>query len=217
VKREEKARRIEVILDEIYPDVDIPLDHRDAYTLLIAVVLSAQCTDVRVNQVTPKLFARAATPRAMMKLPVETIRAIIRPCGLSPAKSKAIVSLSRDIVEKHGGVVPQTFEELEALAGVGHKTASVVMVQAFGHPAFPVDTHIHRLARRWGLSRGHSVAQTERDLKQLFPRERWARVHLQLIYFGRERCPARGHDLSQCPICSWAASKAQIEREQRHC
>jgi len=215
MKREEKARRIEGILDELYPDVDIPLDHRDAFTLLIAVLLSAQCTDVRVNQVTPKLFAHAATPRAMMKLPVETIQDIIRPCGLSPAKSRAIASLSRDIVEKHGGVVPQTFEELEALAGVGHKTASVVMVQAFGKPAFPVDTHIHRLARRWGLSRGHSVEQTERDLKKLFPRERWARVHLQMIYFGRQHCPARGHDLSRCPICSWAASKAQIERERR--
>jgi endonuclease-3 len=215
VKREEKARRIEAILDELYPDVDIPLDHRDAFTLLIAVLLSAQCTDARVNQVAPKLFARAATPQAMMKLPVETIREIIRPCGLSPAKSKAIASLSRDIVEKHGGVVPQTFAELEALAGVGHKTASVVMVQAFGHPAFPVDTHIHRLARRWGLSRGHSVAQTERDLKKLFPQERWGRVHLQIIYFGRERCPARGHDLARCPICSWAASKAQIEREKK--
>jgi len=215
VKREEKARRIEAILDELYPDVEIPLDHRDAYTLLIAVLLSAQCTDARVNQVAPKLFARAATPRAMMKLPVETIREIIRPCGLSPAKSKAIAALSRDIVEKHSGAVPRTFEELEALPGVGHKTASVVMVQAFGVPAFPVDTHIHRLARRWGLSSGRSVAQTERDLKKLFPRERWGRVHLQIIYFGRERCPARGHDLGRCPICSWAASKAQIERERR--
>jgi endonuclease-3 len=202
------------VLDDIYPEVAIPLDHRDPYTLLIAVVLSAQCTDARVNQVAPKLFARASTPEAMAKLSVEEIREIVRPCGLSPQKSAAIASLSRDIVEKHGGAVPDTFEELEALQGVGHKTASVVMVQAFGHPAFPVDTHIHRLARRWGLSRGKNVEQTERDLKKLFPPESWARLHLQIIYFGRENCPARGHDLRQCAICSWAASKAQITREQ---
>jgi endonuclease-3 len=215
VKREEKARRIQAILDERYPEVAIPLDHRDPYTLLIAVVLSAQCTDVRVNQVAPKLFARAATPEAMRKLSVEEIREIIRPCGLSPQKSKAIAALSQDIIEKHGGAVPDSFEELEALAGVGHKTASVMMVQAFGRPAFPVDTHIHRLARRWGLSRGKSVLQTERDLKKLYPAESWGRLHLQIIYFGREYCPARGHDLGHCPICSWAASKAQIAREQK--
>jgi endonuclease-3 len=215
VKREEKARRVQSILDELYPDVDVPLDHRDPYTLLIAVVLSAQCTDGRVNQVAPRLFSRASTPEKMVKLPVDEIREIIRPCGLAPQKSKAIASLSRDLVERHGGAVPDTFEELEALQGVGHKTASVVMVQAFGHPAFPVDTHIHRLARRWGLSRGASVAHTERNLKKLYPPESWGRLHLQIIYFGREHCPARGHDFRQCPICSWAASRAQIASEQR--
>ena len=215
MKREEKARRVQRILDEIYPDVGIPLDHRDPYTLLIAVVLSAQCTDVRVNQVAPRLFARASTPDEMVKLPVDEIHEIIRPCGLAPQKSKAIAELTRDLVARHGGAVPDTFEELEALQGVGHKTASVVMVQAFGHPAFPVDTHIHRLARRWGLSRGESVAHTERNLKKLYPPESWGRLHLQIIYFGREHCPARGHDLRQCPICSWAASAAQIAREQK--
>jgi len=214
VKREEKAQRIRAILDEIYPEFDIPLDHVDPYTLLVAVVLSAQCTDVRVNQVTPTLFARAATPQAMMRVPVSEVREIIKPCGLSPQKSKAIVELSRRIVEEHGGRVPDSFEALEALPGVGHKTASVVMVQAFGRPAFPVDTHIHRLAKRWGLTRGKSVEQTERDLKRLFPPESWGRLHLQIIYFGREHCPARGHDLAKCPICSWAASKTQIEREK---
>ena len=215
MKREEKARRVQSILDELYPDVDIPLDHRDPYTLLIAVVLSAQCTDVRVNQVAPRLFARASTPEKMKQLPADEICEIIRSCGLAPQKSKAIAELSRVLVEKHGGAVPDTFEELEALPGVGHKTASVVMVQAFGRPAFPVDTHIHRLARRWGLSRGKSVAHTERDLKKLYPAESWGRLHLQIIYFGREYCPARGHDLRQCPICSWAASGAQIARERR--
>jgi endonuclease-3 len=215
VKREEKARRVQAVLDELYPEVDIPLDHRDPYSLLIAVVLSAQCTDARVNQVAPMLFARASTPEAMLQLPVEEIREIIRPCGLSPQKSAAIAALSRDILEKHGGAVPDTFEELEALQGVGHKTASVMMVQAFGRPAFPVDTHIHRLARRWGLSRGKNVEQTERDLKKLYPPESWGWMHLQIIYFGREHCPARGHDLRGCPICSWAASKAQIAREER--
>jgi len=215
VKREEKARRVQRILDEIYPDVGIPLDHRDPYTLLIAVVLSAQCTDVRVNQVAPRLFARASTPEKMTKLGVDEICEIIRPCGLAPQKSKAIAELSRILVEKHAGAVPDTFEELEALPGVGHKSASVMMVQAFGRPAFPVDTHIHRLARRWDLSRGKNVAHTERDLKKLYPSESWGRLHLQIIYFGREYCPARGHDLRSCPICSWAASGAQIAREQR--
>jgi endonuclease-3 len=214
VRREEKAHRVQAVLDDLYPDVDVPLDHRDPYTLLIAVVLSAQCTDVRVNQVAPKLFARASTPQEMMQLPVAKIREIIRPCGLAPQKSAAIASLSRDLVEKHGGSVPDTFEELEALRGVGHKSASVVMLQAFGRPAFPVDTHIHRLARRWGLSRGRSAEHTERDLKKLYPRESWGRLHLQIIYFGREHCPARGHDLGACPICSWAASRAQITRER---
>lgn len=215
MKREEKAQRVRAVLDELYPETDVPLDHVDPFTLLVAVVLSAQCTDVRVNQVTPRLFARASTPQEMMRVPVDEVREIIRPCGLSPQKAKALVSLSRDIVLKHAGIVPNTFEELEAMQGVGHKTASVVMVQAFGHPAFPVDTHIHRLAKRWGLSRGKNVEQTERDLKQLFPPESWGLLHLQLIYFGREYCQARGHDLRACPICSWAASNAQIDREER--
>ena len=215
MKREEKARRIQDQLDELYPELVAPLRHEDPYTLLIAVLLSAQCTDVRVNQVTPKLFARASTPRGMLKLSVDEIREIIRPCGLSPSKSKAIAELSRVLVDDYGGQVPKTFEALEALRGVGHKTASVVMVQAFGIPALPVDTHIHRLAARWGLSQGKNVEQTERDLKKLFARETWGRVHLQFIYFGREYCPARGHDLTACPICSWAASKARIAGEMR--
>ncbi len=215
MKREEKARRIQAQLDELYPELVAPLSHEDPYTLLIAVLLSAQCTDVRVNQVTPELFARASTPEAMLKLSVEEIREIIRPCGLSPSKAKAIAELSRVIVDEHDGQVPRTFQELEALRGVGHKTASVVIVQAFGMPAFPVDTHIHRLAARWGLSQAKNVEQTERDLKKLFARETWGRVHLQMIYFGRECCPARGHDLTACPICSWAASKARIASEMR--
>jgi len=215
VTRAEKARRIQQILDELHPDDEVPLDHRDPYTLLIAVLLSAQCTDARVNQITPILFARASTPQQMLKLSVPEIRGIIKPCGLSPAKSKAIAALSRILVEKHGGTVPDRFEDLEALPGVGHKTASVVMVQAFGKPAFPVDTHIHRLAARWGLSNGRSVEQTERDLKKLFLQDSWGRVHLQLILFGRAHCPARGHDLTTCPICSWAASRARIQREIR--
>ena len=213
MKRAEKAERIRKILDEFYPSLEIALQHRDPFTLLVAVLLSAQCTDVKVNQITPKLFARASTPEKMTKLPVKAIERIIRPCGLAPQKSKAIAGLSRILLADHGGEVPQTFEELEALPGVGHKTASVVMVQAFGKPAFPVDTHIHRLAARWGLSRGRSVEQTERDLKKLFPEESWGRIHLQMIYFGREHCPARGHDLASCPVCSWAASKARIRQE----
>ena len=215
MKREEKARRVQLQLDELYPELVAPLRHEDPYTLLIAVLLSAQCTDVRVNQVTPKLFARASTPREMLKLSVDEIREIIRPCGLSPSKSKAIAELSRVLVDDYGGQVPKTLEALEALRGVGHKTASVVMVQAFGIPALPVDTHIHRLAARWGLSQGKNVEQTERDLKKLFARETWGRVHLQFIYFGREYCPARGHDLTACPICSWAASKVRIASEMR--
>ena len=170
--------------------------------MLVAVVLSAQCTDERVNQVTPHLFARANNPAEMAQLPVDEIRDIIRPCGLSPAKSKAISGLSRIILEKHGGAVPESFEALEALPGVGHKTASVVMSQAFGWPAFPVDTHIHRLATRWGLSSGKNVEQTERDLKAAFPEESWNKLHLQIIYFGRQYCPARGHKAENCPICS---------------
>jgi len=178
------------------------------------VLLSAQTTDERVNKVTPALFARASTPEEMQHLPVATIHELIRTCGLAPQKAKAIHALSRILVEEHDGRVPDSLEELESLPGVGHKTASVVMVQAFGRPAFPVDTHIHRLAKRWGLTRGKSVKQTERDLKRLFPPESWGRLHLQIIYFGREHCPARGHDLAKCPICSWAASKTQIEREK---
>ena len=213
VKREAKARRIRQIFDELYPELIVPLRYDDPYTLLIAVLLSAQCTDKRVNQVTPHLFARASTPEAMAKLPVATIRGIIKPCGLSPQKARAISELSNVLVSEYGGRVPDTFEELETLRGVGHKTASVVMVQAFGHPALPIDTHIHRLAGRWGLSAAKNVEQTERDLKKLFAPESWGRIHLQIIYFGREYCPARGHDLSRCRICSWAASKARIERE----
>jgi endonuclease-3 len=203
----EKAKRIAAVLDRLYPDPGIPLRHEDAYTMLVATVLSAQCTDVRVNQVTPVLFARARTPGAMARLDVEEIRRIIRPCGLAPAKSKAISGLSRIIAREHGGRVPDTFDELEGLPGVGHKTASVVMSQAFGKPAFPVDTHIHRLAARWGLSSGKSVVQTERDLKRLYPEESWLKLHLQLIHFGRDHCPARGHDPARCPICSFAAPR----------
>lgn len=197
-----KAQHIREILDDLYPETPIPLQHEDAYTLLVAVVLSAQCTDERVNQITPLLFARADNPYDMAKLPVEEIREIIKPCGLSPAKSKAIHGLSAIIVEKHGGKVPESFEALEALPGVGHKTASVVMSQAFGHPAFPVDTHIHRLAARWGLSSGKNVVQTERDLKAVFPESSWNKLHLQIIYFGRQYCTARGHKPEACPICS---------------
>lgn len=211
--RQQKADRIGVILDQLFPEVPIPLRHDDAYTLLIAVLLSAQCTDERVNQVTPKLFALASTPREMAARSVEEIAAIVRPCGLAPAKSKAIRELSEILVQKHAARVPETFEELEALPGVGHKTASVVMAQAHGVPAFPVDTHIHRLAARWGLSSGRSVDQTERDLKKLFPRSSWNKLHLQLIYFGRRYCPARSHDLLTCPICSWAATKKRMAAE----
>ena len=197
---------------ELYPETPVPLDHRDPYTLLIAVLLSAQCTDKRVNQVTPALFARADNPAAMARVPVEEIRAIIRPCGLSPQKARAISGLSRILVEQHGGEVPRTFEELEALPGVGHKTASVVMAQAFGVPAFPVDTHIHRLARRWKLSSGRSVEQTERDLKALFPREHWNRLHLRIIFYGREHCTARGCDGTVCEICRTVAPRRRRAR-----
>ena len=207
MKRAEKAERIRKILDGIYPDSPIPLHHRDPFTLLVAVLLSAQTTDARVNMVTPALFARANTPEAMAKLSVAEIHELIRTCGLAPAKAKAIAGLSKILVEEHGGNVPRTFEELEALPGVGHKTASVVMAQAFGIPAFPVDTHIHRLAERWGLSDGSSVERTERDLKAIFPESAWIRLHLQIILFGREHCPALRHDYASCPICSWAASK----------
>ncbi len=188
-------------LEALFPETPIPLAHKDAYTLLIAVLLSAQCTDVRVNQVTPALFARADNPRAMAKLPVEEIEAIIRPCGLAPRKARAISELSGILIEQHGGRVPESFADLEALPGVGHKTASVVMSQAFGHPAFPVDTHIHRLAQIWGLTDGKNVVQTERDLKRLFPREFWNKLHLQIIFYGRECCTARQCDGLRCGLC----------------
>lgn len=199
-----KAERVAYIqrrLGELYPDPPIPLDHTDPYTLLIAVLLSAQCTDQRVNEITPDLFALARTPAEMVRVDVETIRAVIRPCGLSPQKSKAIAGLSRILVDEHDGAVPRTREALERLPGVGRKTASVVLAQAFGVPAFPVDTHIHRLAQRWGLSSGQNVLQTERDLKRLFPEEAWIDLHLQIIYYGREHCTARGCDGRVCEIC----------------
>lgn len=215
MKRQDKAARIQTILDERFPKPPIPLDHDDAFTLLIAVLLSAQCTDVRVNQVTPALFARANTPAAMQDVPVEEIREIIRPCGLSPQKAKAIAGLSRILMAEHGGVVPNTLAELERLPGVGHKTASVVMAQAFGVPSFPVDTHIHRCAWRWGLSSGKNVEQTERDLVRTFPRERWNDLHLQIIWFGRTTCPAMRHDPEACTICSWAMSKVRRAEEKK--
>jgi len=197
----ERAAFIDRRLAELYPETPIPLDHRDAFTLLVAVLLSAQSTDKGVNKVTPELFALADTPEKMARVPVEEIRRIIRPCGLSPQKAKAISALSKILVERRGGQVPRTFSELEELPGVGHKTASVVMAQAFGVPAFPVDTHIHRLAQRWKLTDGRSVEQTERDLKALFPREHWNALHLRIIYFGREHCSARGCDGMSCEIC----------------
>ena len=199
-----KKDRVEFVLQrlqELYPAPPIPLDHKDAFTLLISVLLSAQCTDARVNTVTPALFALADNPFVMAKQPVEKIQAIIRPCGLSPQKAKAISGLSKILVEKYNGEVPADMDLLEELPGVGHKTASVVMSQAFGVPAFPVDTHIHRLAQRWGLSSGKNVVQTERDLKRLFPQEKWNDLHLQIIYYGREYCSARGCDGTVCPIC----------------
>ncbi len=199
-----KAERIAYIdaqLQALYPETPVPLDHRDPYTLLIAVLLSAQCTDERVNQVTPNLFKRAASPDQMITLSVEDIRCIIRPCGLSPQKSKAIHRLSEILIEQHGGDVPADMAALEALPGVGHKTASVVMAQAFGMPTFPVDTHIHRLAQRWGLTRGRNVAETEKDLKRAFPEIRWNALHLQIIFYGRQYCTARGCDGRVCEIC----------------
>jgi endonuclease-3 len=200
-KKQQMAERIGEILDDLFPSPAIPLEHRDAYTLLLAVLLSAQCTDLRVNQVTPKLFAKAATPEQMVQLTPEEIEEIIRPCGLSKTKSRAIHRLSQDLLTHHQGQVPASFEALEALPGVGHKTASVVMSQAFHQPAFPVDTHIHRCAERWKLSSGKNVEQTERDLKRLFPQEERNRRHLQIIYFARKYCPARGHVEKTCPIC----------------
>lgn len=200
--QEDKIAFIQQILETEFPETPIPLQHKDVFTLLIAVLLSAQCTDARVNTITPILFAKADNPFAMQKLSIEEIHDIIKPCGLAPSKSKAIASLSKVLVEKYAGIVPQSFEELEQLAGVGHKTASVVMSQGFGYPTFPVDTHIHRLAQRWGLSNGKNVEQTEKDLKAVFPEKLWNKLHLQMIFFGRKYCPARGHDIEKCPICS---------------
>jgi endonuclease III len=207
VRRAEKAKKIGEILDRLYPAPPIPLEHRDPFTLLVAVLLSAQTTDAQVNKVTPALFALASTPAEMARRSVDEILGAIRACGLAPTKARNVKKLAETLVAEHGGAVPRDMEALERLPGVGHKTASVVMAQAFGVPAFPVDTHIHRLAERWRLSNGKNVEQTERDLKKVFPRDEWGRRHLQLIYFGREHCPARGHDAGACPICSWAGKR----------
>ncbi len=215
MKRSDKADRIGTLLDQLYPEPPIPLDHSDPYTLLVAVMLSAQTTDKKVNEVTPGLFALANTPATMAALDVEIILAAIRTVGLAPTKAKNLKGLSAQLAQRHGGVVPADMEALEALPGVGHKTASVVLCQAFQVPALPVDTHIHRLASRWGLSKARNVVETERDLKKLFPRDTWIRRHLQIIYFGREHCPARGHDLATCPICGWAASKVRVAAEAK--
>jgi len=206
----EKVNDILNILNKFYPEPEVPLRHKDAYTLLISVLLSAQCTDERVNKTTPLLFSRANNPYDMVKMSVDEIREIIKPCGLSPMKSKGIYGLSKILIEKYEGKVPKTFEELEELPAVGHKTASVVMTQWFNLPAFPVDTHIHRLAYRWGLSNGKNVEQTEKDLKRLIPENKWNKAHLQIIYFGREFCTARGHEWRECPIC-----KKYMRRELR--
>lgn len=211
--RAEKAERISVMLDELYPELPVPLDHTDAFTLLVAVMLSAQTTDKKVNEVTPALFNAAPGPTEMAALDVDTIRELIRQIGLAPTKAKNLKNMSVLLLERHDGKVPADLDSLEALPGVGHKTAQVVVAQAFGIPAFPVDTHIHRLASRWGLSKAKNVAQTERDLKALFAPETWNDRHLQIIFFGREHCPARFHDLRTCPICSWAATKARIRDE----
>lgn len=213
--REEKAEKIGEILDGLYPAPPIPLDHSDGFTLLIAVLLSAQTTDERVNMVTPDLFAKASTPATMAELEAEDILESIKTCGLAPTKAKRVKKLAEIVVEEYGGQIPETLEELEKLPGVGHKTASVVMAQWFGVPAFPVDTHIHRAAQRWGLTKeGNNVTKTEADLKAVFPRETWNRRHLQIIYFGREYCPARNHAFEECQICGWAMSKAAMERER---
>jgi len=215
VKRRDKADRIGEILDELYPEPPVPLDHVDPFTLLVSVMLSAQTTDKKVNEVTPALFSEAPDPQRMAALPVERILGHIRTVGLAPTKAKNLQRMAQLLLDRHDGEVPSDMDALEALPGVGHKTASVVMCQAFDRPAFPVDTHIHRLAARWGLSTGKNVAKTETDLKTLFPEDTWIRRHLQVIYFGREHCPARGHDLSACPICSWAATKKRIAEESR--
>ncbi|GAA5523817.1 endonuclease III [Microbulbifer aestuariivivens] len=200
--KQERVAYILQRLEELYPETPVPLDHKDPYTLLVAVLLSAQCTDERVNQVTPSLWALADNPADMARVAVEDIQRVIRPCGLSPQKAKAISKLSQILVNEYHGEVPENMAALETLPGVGHKTASVVMSQAFGHPAFPVDTHIHRLAQRWGLTSGKNVAQTEKDLKRLFPRDKWNKLHLQIIFYGREYCSARGCDGTVCEICT---------------
>lgn len=215
MNREEKARRILAIMEELYPEPPIPLEHESSFQLLVAVVLSAQTTDKKVNEVTPHLFSESPGPEAMSQLGVDRIREIIREIGLAPQKAKALDGLSRQLLEKHGGEVPGDFDALVALPGVGRKTANVIMAQAFGQPAFPVDTHIYRLAARWGLSRANGPDGTEKDLKSIFPEETWAKLHLQIIYFGREYCPALHHDLAECPICGWAASKKRIEEEAK--
>jgi len=215
MRKRDKAFRIGQILDRLYPEPPIPLAHEDPFTLLVAVVLSAQTTDVQVNKVTPALFARAPTPAKLAAMSENEILSIIRSCGLAPGKARNIRKLAQTIVDEYGGRVPNDIAALEKLPGVGHKTASVVVSQAFGEPAFAVDTHIHRLAWRWGLSSGKNVEQTERDLKKLFPREEWAKRHLQIIYFGRRHCPALYHDLDACPVCSWAASRKRKEEEGR--
>ena len=211
VNKTQKAKEISRILEDLYPETPIPLHHSDPFRLLISVLLSAQCTDKRVNKITPHLFKQANNPFDMVQMRVEDIEEVIRPCGLSPRKSKAISQLSKLLVENYQGEVPQTFQELEELPGVGHKTASVVMSQAFGKPAFPVDTHIHRLAYRWGLSNGKNVEQTEKDLKKLFPKSQWNKLHLRIIYFGREYCSARGHDMTECPICGKYGRKSLVK------
>jgi endonuclease-3 len=215
MKRKEKAERIQSMLEELYPETPVPLDHDSPFQLLVAVLMSAQTTDLKVNQVTPALFKQGPTPEKMAQLEVATIQSLIREVGLAPTKAKNIRRLSELLIERHQGNIPNTFEELEALPGVGHKTAGVVLAQAFNIPAFPVDTHIHRLAARWGLSNGKNVDQTEKDLKAIFPKDAWNDLHLQIIFFGREYCPARFHDLSQCPICSWAATKKRIKEEAK--
>ncbi|MEM0909635.1 MAG: endonuclease III [Pseudomonadota bacterium] len=217
LNKKDKVQAIINTLENLYPEIPIPLDHKDPYTLLIAVLLSAQCTDERVNQITPYLFERADNPFDMVLMSIEEIKDIIRPCGLSPMKSKGIWHLSDMIIKQHNGQVPKDFASLEAMPGVGHKTASVVMSQAFGVPAFPVDTHIHRLMYRWGLSNGKSVEQTERDAKRLFPKEKWNDLHLQIIYYGREYCPARGFSLDKCIITREYGRRSfinQVLREQ---
>ena len=215
MKRSAKASQILQMLEELYPETPVPLDHDSPFQLLVAVLMSAQTTDKKVNQVTPELFRRGPDAQHMAELSAQDIQAIIREVGLAPTKARNISTLSQMLCDLYNGEVPQTFEQLEDLPGVGHKTAGVVMAQSFGVPAFPVDTHIHRLAARWGLSNGSNVVKTEKDLKAIFPKKSWNKLHLQIIFFGREYCPARNHDLTQCPICSWTATKKRITEELR--